>query len=346
MASSADCPLEGCSRVFLTYSLSLGGNVALLALFAVLIPVTLAMGIRYNNTIFSTALATGLALEVMGYIGRILMSTGAPTRSSFTVFLLGTIIGPNFIFGAMVYVMQRIITLYGQEFQTWRRTWYFNMLYGLTVLSLVLEIAGGAVSTSLLASDTVNPGDRVLAVGLAIHLVALVIFTAHAGLFAIAVRTRHHILDPTHAPVYNSGLFRVFLIGFSAATFFLILRTAFRIVVIAEGFASSVAQAEVLFLVFDGVMVFIASGILLALFPGRVFGRSWRETSPRHPAHKPTRPPRPLPVQLLPTHQNPGLNKMNLKPAAHPENYPEHPSRKTYAPPPAHRNMVDSESLW
>lgn len=232
MASSADCPLEGCSRVFLTYSLSLGGNVALLALFAVLIPVTLAMGIRYNNTIFSTALATGLALEVMGYIGRILMSTGAPTRSSFTVFLLGTIIGPNFIFGAMVYVMQRIITLYGQEFQTWRRTWYFNMLYGLTVLSLVLETAGGAVSTSLLASDTVglttelpastsfankqsqvNPGDRVLAVGLAIHLVALVIFTAHAGLFAIAVRTRHHILDPTHAPVYNSGLFRVFLIG-------------------------------------------------------------------------------------------------------------------------------------
>lgn len=159
MASSADCPLEGCSRVFLTYSPSLGGNVALLALFAVLIPITLVMGFKYSNTVFSTALATGLVLEVMGYIGRVLLSTESPSRSSFTVFLLGTVMGPNFIFGAMVYVMQRIVALYGQEFRAWRQPWYLNSLYGLVTVALILEIAGGVVSTSPAAPDTVGPVD-------------------------------------------------------------------------------------------------------------------------------------------------------------------------------------------
>ncbi len=139
-------------------------------------------------------------------------------------------------------------------------------------------------------------------------------------------------------------------VGFSAAAFLLVLRTAFRIVVIAEGFESSVAQAEVLFLVFDGAMVFLASGILLALFPGRVFGRSWRETSARRPSSpkptrhsqpaRPARPTRPQPIQLVPTQKSPDIDQMSFK-----SPHAEHSPRKTYAPPPQ-RNMVDSEALW
>ncbi|RYP43688.1 hypothetical protein DL768_009770 [Monosporascus sp. mg162] len=91
----------------------------------------------------------------------------------------------------------------------------------------------------------IDTGVRVLAIGLAIHLIALTIFAAYATLFAIALRTRHHILDATYASVYSSRLFRAFLTGFSAATLLILLRTAFWVVAVAEGFQSSVAQAEV-----------------------------------------------------------------------------------------------------
>ena len=35
----------------------------------------------------------------------------------------------------------------------------------------------------------------------------------HAIFFAIAVRTRHHGLDPTYASIYESGGFKAFLFG-------------------------------------------------------------------------------------------------------------------------------------
>ncbi|KAK7741896.1 hypothetical protein SLS62_010908 [Diatrype stigma] len=164
------------------------------------------------------------------------------------------------------------------------------------------------------------------------------------------------------------------LAGFSAATLLLIVRTAFRIVVIAEGFQSSVAQAEVLFLVFDGAMVFLASAVLLAFFPGRVFGRSWRLTSARHRpsysssslplpppsssfsaavAKSPRRPPRPLPaVQLLPSQKSPGIGGRIISPKSSPrqsqkgEHSPRYSPRKAYPPPPSQRTLVDSETLW
>ncbi|RYP09003.1 hypothetical protein DL765_008600 [Monosporascus sp. GIB2] len=340
MASPEDCSLEDCSRFFPTYTPSLGGNVALLALFAVLIPIALVMGIRYNSIVFSTALATGLALEVMGYIGRILLRNGPSSRSSFTLFFLGTSMGPNFISGAMFHVMPRIIAIYGPEFRTWRPSWYLPVFYELTAVSLVFEIAGGVVATTKLTPNAIDTGVRVLVVGLAIHLIALTIFSAHAILFAVALRTRHHILDTTYASVHSSRLFRAFVTSFSAATSLILLRTAFRIVAVAEGFQSSVAQAEVVFLIFDGAVVFLGGAILLILFPGRVFGRSWWEVLAHHPPSKPERPPRPEPVHLLPAKRSPGLKQASITSFSL-----EYLPRKAYGPP-RPKSMVDSEALW
>ncbi|RYP00505.1 hypothetical protein DL764_006497 [Monosporascus ibericus] len=129
-------------------------------------------------------------------------------------------------------------------------------------------------------------------------------------------------------------------IGFSAAIFLIWLRTAFRIVVVAKRFQSSVAQAEVIFLIFDGVVVFLAGAILLALFPGRVFGRSWKDVLAHHPPSKPERRPRPEPVQLLPAQRRPGLNWASIT-----SSNPEYSPRKAYGPPHP-KNMVDSEALW
>ncbi|RYP65093.1 hypothetical protein DL770_009073 [Monosporascus sp. CRB-9-2] len=248
--------------------------------------------------------------------------------------------GPNFISGAMFHVMPRIIAMYGSEFRTWRPSWYLPVFYGLAAVSLVLEIAGGVVSTTRLTSNAIDMGVRVLAVGLVIHLMALTTFAAHAIMFAIALRARHHILDATYASVYSSRLFRAFLTGFSAAIFLILLRTAFRIMVVAEGFQSSVAQAEVVFLIFDGVVVFLAGAILLALFPGHIFDHSWKEVLAHHPPSKPKRPPRPEPVQLLPAQHSSDLNQANIT-----FSNPKYSPRKAYGPPPP-KNMVDSEALW
>lgn len=147
MANSADCTSSHCSQVFLTYGPSLAGGAIFLSLFAVLIPVTLALGIRYKSSIFATTIATGLALEVVGYIGRVLLHNSPTDRTSFILFLLGTVMGPTLISGAMFLVMPRIVAIYGEEYRSWRPVWYLFLFYAFTVVSLVLELAGGIVST-------------------------------------------------------------------------------------------------------------------------------------------------------------------------------------------------------
>ncbi|KAI1465916.1 RTA1 like protein-domain-containing protein [Daldinia caldariorum] len=270
MANSTDCVSSRCSRVFLTYEPSLAGNAVFLALFAILLPVAFALGIKYKSTVFSTALMTGLALEVVGYIGRILLHNTPADRSGFILFLIGTTVGPTFICGSIFFIIPRIITVYGEELRSWRPIWYSFLLQGLATLSFVLELAGGLVSTIQDDQGRVDIGAHVLAAGLAIQLVTLVIVLGHAILCAIAIHTRHHMLDIKFAGIYNSGSFKAFLFAFAFAIALLILRTAYRTIMAAEGYDSSIAQSETLLLVLDGLMVLLAILALLVFFPGRI----------------------------------------------------------------------------
>ncbi|KAI1805123.1 RTA1 like protein-domain-containing protein [Daldinia bambusicola] len=340
MANSTDCVSSHCSRIFLIYEPSLAGNGVFLALFAILIPVAFTLGIKYKSTVFSTAVMTGLALEVVGYIGRILLHNAPADRSGFILFLIGTVVGPTFICGSILFIIPRIIIVYGEEFRSWRPTWYSFLLQGLTAISLVLELAGGLVSTIQDDQGKVDIGSNVLVAGLAIQLVTLVIILGHAVLCAIAIHTRHHMLDIKFAGIYNSGSFKAFLFAFAFAIALLILRTAYRTVVAAEGYESSIAQSETLLLVLDGLMVLLVVLILLAFFPGRILRDSVNETLPNRSPRTPLQPIRVAPYSLPPsTQSSPTYNQKGVK-----SPILGHSPRKSEPLP--HRNMVDSDSLW
>ena len=135
----------------------------------------------------------------------------------------------------------------------------------------------------------------------------------------------------------------------------------------AEGFLSFAARNEVFFLVFDGAAVFLASVILVAFFPGRVFGRQWREIAAPSPSSFQTppsttfatrrsyydpslpksagrsgRPSRHQPVQLHPAIAS--AAKFSAGP--NPITNVSYPPRQPHTPAPPQRNMVDSEAIW
>jgi hypothetical protein len=146
MDSSSNCTSADCSRDFLTRPPVLAGNVVLLALFALLIPTALAMGIKYRSSGFATAIATGLVLEAVGYIGRLLLHKNPNSRTDFVLFLVGTTLGPTCICGAMFSVIPRIIAVYGEGYRTWRPARYLLLFSALVTVSFVLELAGSVVS--------------------------------------------------------------------------------------------------------------------------------------------------------------------------------------------------------
>ncbi|KAI0453451.1 RTA1 like protein-domain-containing protein [Xylaria acuta] len=342
MASSFTCAAADCPRAFLYQPPTLTPNVILLAFFATLIPVALALGARYRSLGFTTAIATGLVLEVVGYVGRLLLHSNPNSRAGLAIFLVGTTLGPTCICGAMFLIAPRIVAVYGEEYHAWRPVWYLVLFSVLTMVSLILELAGSVVSIVQDVPTTVDIGVRILVAGLAVQLVALIIFVIHATLFAIALRTRQHGLDPRFSHIYTGNLFRVSIVAFTVATALVILRTAYRILQVAEGFQSTIAQAETLFLVLDAGAVHIAATLLLAFFPARVLGQSWPETSFRRLSRQTRRMTRPEPARLLISRPSPVPDQMNMKTPMRTYS----PARVNYAAPISQSGMVDSDNLW
>lgn len=155
MASSVTCAAADCSRSFFYQPPTLTGNAVLLALFATLIPVALALGAKYRSLGFATAIATGLALEVVGYVGRLLLHSKPDSRVGFVLFLIGTTLGSTCVSGAMSLIVPRIVAVYGKEYHSWRPVWYLTLFSILTVVSLILELAGSVVLTIHDAPTTV-----------------------------------------------------------------------------------------------------------------------------------------------------------------------------------------------
>lgn len=110
--SSTSCPVEA---GFLSELPSLVGTVLLLVLFAVLVPINLWIGARYRTTTYSITLTIGLGVEVMGYVGRLLLRSDLASKTYFLLFLLGTTTGPTFITAAVHSTLPHIFALYGSD---------------------------------------------------------------------------------------------------------------------------------------------------------------------------------------------------------------------------------------
>ncbi len=70
-----DCPLtlDGVQIANMAYRPSLAGNVLFAAIFGVFLAAHIFLGLRYKTRGFMIAMVCGLILEIVGYVGRILM---------------------------------------------------------------------------------------------------------------------------------------------------------------------------------------------------------------------------------------------------------------------------------
>ncbi|KAH8670826.1 RTA1 like protein-domain-containing protein [Xylariales sp. PMI_506] len=345
MASPGDCSEGRCAYDSLQYEPSLAGNVTLLALFAILVPITLILAFQYQSSVFSTTIVTGLLLEILGYVGRILLATGTHAYlAAFTIFLIGTIVAPAVISLAIFRLMPPIVGVYGETFQPWRPRWHNVVFYAFTAACVALGVVGSVLSTVSQDFMVNTIGVRLQVASLAILTSSLVLFAFLGFRFATAVRQQKVYLNANTQLAYNNTRFKVFLIGMTVATILLIARTVYRMILIGERNSSGLSQNEVLFLVLDGALVFVATLLVVALFPSRMLEETSQEIyeSPRPNSHKLPRRPSPIQLQQAPYDPTYSRNRVSLKSSI--TSSPKHSPRKS-APPPQ-RNMVDSETLW
>lgn len=348
MPTRGDCSAASCVASFVNHEPSLAGNVTLLALFVVLIPIAFIFGLRYQTSVFSSIFILGTVFEVVGYVGRVLYATSPKAdRINLVPALVGTMMGPTIVSVALYRLLPPIVAVYGDAFQAWRPHWHNVVFHAFSAVAVVLQVVGCALVFAN-ESSMVDIGLNLLVAGLAVHVATLLLFALLGVRFAIAVNQRRDRLEDGLV-VYNTSRFKVFICTLSLSLLLLLVRALYRIVPIAQGASSSSADNEVLFLVLDGILVFLALLSILAGFPGRLLGTSLPPTTTssihnRRMSQKPERAYRPPPVQLRPTTQTPkhspayyNNNRMSVKTAA------SHSPRNQGQ---AQKNMVDHEALW
>ncbi|KAJ4404369.1 hypothetical protein N0V91_005890 [Didymella pomorum] len=155
---SANCKLgiPGCTldiSVF-QYLPNVPANATFLAVFAVLMVAHIAQGIRYKAWTYMGCVAAGCALELVGYVGRILLHDNP---FDFNAFLINL---------AYVFIPCDII-------------------------SLVLQGTGGALSAGAETEDGTKVGVDVSKAGLIFQVVTLVLFIGLSSDFLWALQRTH-----------------------------------------------------------------------------------------------------------------------------------------------------------
>ncbi|KIW97467.1 uncharacterized protein Z519_01051 [Cladophialophora bantiana CBS 173.52] len=276
MSTPNNCTIATCSvKEYgqIAYIPSLPGNAIYAGIFGLLLLLQIFLGIRYRTWGFLVGMACGIVLEIVGYIGRLMLYNNIFDKNSFIIYLIGLTIGPAFLTAAIYLCLSRIITIYALELSLLKPRTIACIFVACDFISLVLQAAGGAIASTADDDDTNQLGINVMIAGLASQVVSLAIFIAICGHFAWKVFKNPQKLIPEHALLRNTRRFKGFLIGIAAAVITITVRSSYRLAELQDGFNGQLANDEVTFMILEGPMIIIAVTGLTAWHPGLVLGQ-------------------------------------------------------------------------
>lgn len=179
-------------------------------------------------------------------------------------------IGPAFHTASTYLCLSRIVVIYSEEAARLKPKTYTLFFIFCDIVSLTLQGGGGVAATATTASMN-KTGKDLLIAGLVFQVISLTIFALLCIDLYIAFRGAP--LNPTFTTLRSSTKFRLFLFALPAATLFIYVRSCFRVTSLSQGFHSSLANSQIMFMILEGAMIVLASFLLTVLKPGFVIGR-------------------------------------------------------------------------
>ncbi|UNI15679.1 hypothetical protein JDV02_002190 [Purpureocillium takamizusanense] len=300
------CPVDG---GYLSYSPSIAGNAILLALFCLLVPITLYMGYLFRTPYFSAVLATGLAFDVVGFAGRVLLHGDRASQTYFTLSLLGTVLGPTLMTAAVFIILPHVLVVYGTHLSPCSPAIAEAGLCGLTCVALVIELVG-VLFVAYGFKDVPRPQSvSIVAGGLAVQSIALFAASVLYFWFTMKLNSSRRVPDESYVCVYLSNRFCRFLRGLEVSTALLLACSVYRVIEMAGGIEGDLFQSERAFMVVNGAAPLVVCILLAVFHPGIAYGSSWDDTSPRR-----AKQPMHLPLQTSPfTHRTHFAYEPNIR---------------------------------
>ncbi|KAE9377661.1 RTA1-domain-containing protein [Stipitochalara longipes BDJ] len=263
------CPVE--DSVYGYYP-SLPINAILTVLFGISLFLHVFQGIKSRSWSFMTALAIGITLEAIGYVGRLLLRSDPFSKAYIGIQLICLTVAPAFLSAGIYLTLKHITIVYGREYSRLAPKMYTWIFISCDIVSILIQTAGTTIAAS---ANSSNLGNDIILVGLVTQVITLSIF----GLLAMDVWARiiknNGYLSTTAKEVHNTRRFKGVIGAIVLAYTFILIRCVYRIPEMAGGWSNKVMQDQTLFIILDGVMCIVAVLALNAFHPGLLFKQSY-----------------------------------------------------------------------
>ncbi|KAI2470563.1 RTA1-domain-containing protein [Annulohypoxylon bovei var. microspora] len=261
---SATCTLDLCplEMSVLQYRPSLGGNIAFIGIFAVLLFTHGVLGILWKSWWFLGCMTVGCVAEIIGYAGRIMLFYNPFSFAGFMMQIICIGTAPVFYSAAIYVTMARITESLDPSLSRIKPQLYYIVFVISDIFSLTLQGVGGGLTTS--SSGQNQAAVDLSLVGLSFQVFSMVVFCGLLADYMI------RYFKSTRRAVTTMRL-KIFLVFLTVAVLLILARCGYRVAELSDGYTGGLIHNEPLFIALDGVFIFVAVLALCVGHPGFVF---------------------------------------------------------------------------
>ncbi|TEA15886.1 Sphingoid long-chain base transporter RSB1 [Colletotrichum sidae] len=282
LLTNANCTVETCplSCAQVEYLPTLPGNAVYAAAFGLLLIAQIILGIRYKTWGFMVGMICGLVLEVVGYVGRIMLHSNPFDFNNFIIYLVPLTIAPAFLAGALYLCLSRIVIAHGQSVSRFSPRTYAITFMTSDFISLVLQGAGGGIAATADTHEGAEAGRAIMLAGVVFQVASLFTFMGLWLEFIFRLReTTESAKDVRFIELRDGKRFAWFQYALGAAVVLVFIRSVYRVAELQEGFNGPIANDEVSFMILEGPMIILALLAVTVLHPGIGFGGQWSDAA-------------------------------------------------------------------
>lgn len=220
-------------------------------------------------------------LEILGWGARVWSSYSPGLAVPYEMQISCTILGPTPLIAAAFVVLGRIIERLGTSYSRLSPRMYTILFCSADVISLIVQAVGGGKAATAVALNT-SPvlGGHIMLAGIVFQLTVVSIYAICGAEFFVRYYRDQPIRDPRmlqEGNVRRGILTRKLQLQIIALIFMTIcswIRSVYRTIELADGWAGRIITTQVYFNVLDGGMVTLAIFTLNFAHPGLLIGET------------------------------------------------------------------------
>lgn len=257
---------------------SLGGNIALVIVFAIILTLQVCFGVFFRSKYFLIFWSIGLSLEVLGYAGRVWLHFNIFSLNAYILQTICIALGPSVLLTGLFYLFAQVVHVYGEQYSSLKPSTYLYTFMAIDTIAGALQGAGAGVAAG--STSNYQMGLDLMTAGMAVQLFAIVVLQFLWFYFLSKIFTAYKsegdvAFNPEFASVREKGFFAQarLLGGTSIAMILFLVRTCYRLAEVSSGWYSKLVIDEIYFMLLEALMISLACAIMTICHPGFLIGR-------------------------------------------------------------------------